>query len=1121
MPSTSFPGRGLGGVRVRTPASYDAQPSRDEGTRALPGEPGYEQAVAKDVLLESLRDTGLERVESIDLTPRRERGIDGKPPANRRGTVSLDVDVPPDQDAVVLLEQDGVYSWHLPTNRAERTRSLGAEPRTAHFEIDVQPVPTRRRRRAVGREPAEAEGPGRPEDARTRGFLGDLVGGAVRAIVFRFVAPAVLDKAVDALEAQVKPGLVHIMGADVASWRRFDRLDELELTGAGPLRLLLFVHGTFSSTLGAFAPLALTPGAEGFVDTLVGAYDAVIGFDHKTLSVDPRANAKELLERLSALGSEREVVIDIVTHSRGGLVTRSFVEEQLPGSGWKAKVDVIVFVAATNAGTHLAHPRRWADLVDMFTNLAVVSAATMALWPGAAPVAAVVGTVVKGIGAFVKYLVAYAAQGQEVPGLQAMVPGGPFVTTLNEHQKGQPDPGTNWYVVSSNFHVDLGDGQHHPPEFPKELAMKLGEGFMDQIFQGDNDLVVDTESMAAIGLPEGGFVKDSLALGTNETVYHTNYFSQLKVIEAIASWLPLGMGAGGQPGDRDLEMAEPPPDLATGGGPPWDFDMPGPDLEIELPDALGEEPVVAAAPGAPPPQPAPAPPAPGAGPAAPQTAAQVAAEMPAEVVVRRKFDVRVRLSRREIEATPGSAADSRTITVDETRPLSVRVVGKKNATVVGPDSDIFTLPAGGGTSELVFTLKASRRGPVTVTVVVLQGTVPLANLMLEGEAVTEPAATVVATSGQVVGDRPLGPDVPELDALPNLQIFEVERGGKVLYEYALRLKPGEPVHRFTSLPLGDRAKYVDGILAQVEDAWTDSGDRPKAFLSRVQDVGATLFEQLFPQEMQEYLWKHRNDLGQLLVYTDEPYMPWELVHLKPPVGPRQKPPRFLAQQGIVRWQLTPFPPPVVRVRSGRAQALVPHYVDPAFQLTEPAFEEQFLTERFGARRVTPTPTGVTKVLRSGRYDLLHFSGHGVADPEDIQAAKVLLAGRRREGHVLPQYLSAANVSENARGRHDSEGGPIVVLNACQVGRGGQQLTTAGGFAKAFLDAGASVFVSCLWSVREQPSRVFVEELYDQLLKGTPIAQASLRAREKARESGDATWLSYVVYARPDAVLDVS
>ena len=69
-----------------------------------------------------------------------------------------------------------------------------------------------------------------------------------------------------------------------------------------------------------------------------------------------------------------ELVIDMITHSRGGLTTRSFVEQVLPPSGWPARVDNIVFVASTHAGTNLASPERWSDLVDLYTNLAAVSA---------------------------------------------------------------------------------------------------------------------------------------------------------------------------------------------------------------------------------------------------------------------------------------------------------------------------------------------------------------------------------------------------------------------------------------------------------------------------------------------------------------------------------------------------------------------------------------------------------------------------------------------------------------------------------------------------------------------------------------------------------------------------
>ena len=282
-----------------------------------------------------------------------------------------------------------------------------------------------------------------------------------------------------------------------------------------------------------------------------------------------------------------------------------------------------------------------------------------------------------------------------------------------------------------------------------------------------------------------------------------------------------------------------------------------------------------------------------------------------------------------------------------------------------------------------------------------------------------------------------------------------------------------------------------------------------------------MFDELFPEDMQAHLWSKRSKVKDLLVYADEPFVPWELVHLKPPTGPREEKARFLAQGGMVRWQAGSFPPREMHVRAGRARSLVPAYKDPLFVLTEPAFEEQFLTDRFQATKVTATPNGVRTLLRSGGFDLFHFSGHGAADPGDILDAKLLLQGLKRAGTVEPQYLGATTVSENASWAKKGAAGPVVVLNACQAGQAGELLTTVGGFAKAFLDAGASAFVSCLWSVKEQPSRLFVEKLYDELLAGTPVSLATTRAREVARKAGDATWLAFVVYARPDAVLVTS
>ncbi len=63
--------------------------------------------------------------------------------------------------------------------------------------------------------------------------------------------------------------------------------------------------------------------------------------------------------------------------------------------------------------------------------------------------------------------------------------------------------------------------------------------------------------------------------------------------------------------------------------------------------------------------------------------------------------------------------------------------------------------------------------------------------------------------------------------------------------------------------------------------------------------------------------------------------------------------------------------------------------------------------------MTATPNGVRTLLRSGGFDLFHFSGHGAADPDDILDAKLLLQGLKRAGTVEPQYLGATTVSENA------------------------------------------------------------------------------------------------------------
>jgi len=95
---------------------------------------------------------------------------------------------------------------------------------------------------------------------------------------------------------------------------------------------------------------------------------------------------------------------------------------------------------------------------------------------------------------------------------------------------------------------------------------------------------------------------------------------------------------------------------------------------------------------------------------------------------------------------------------------------------------------------------------------------------------------------------------------------------------------------------------------------------------------------------------------------------------------------------------------------------------------------------------------------------------------------------------------------------------MVVVNARQSSRQSWQLTAVGGFAQAFLQAGAGIFVGTLWSVVDRPARVFVEALYKALIDGKTLGEAATIAREASGAVEASMWLADAVYGDPNARL---
>jgi len=272
-------------------------------------------------------------------------------------------------------------------------------------------------------------------------------------------------------------------------------------------RTLLFVHGTFSRAHGAFNGL---PG-----DTMLALstmYEKrVIAFDHRTISDDPAENIDWLL---ATIPDGLTLDLDIVCHSRGGLVARSLAERIDPPPGSRRiRVHRTALVGATNNGTILADVGHWNDLVDsLSTVLNIVGIAA--------------GETVDLVLAFVRQIIVNAYP--QLRGLACMVPGGPFLADLNGRPRGQNE----YLVVASNFEP-----------LDQRLTSYFKDFVRDELFgEKPNDSMVRIDSVCGTTTPgEFAEVAEQCLLGDEMGIEHSQYFGTRQVADKLVQWLGAGL----------------------------------------------------------------------------------------------------------------------------------------------------------------------------------------------------------------------------------------------------------------------------------------------------------------------------------------------------------------------------------------------------------------------------------------------------------------------------------------------------------------------------------------------------------------------------------------------------
>ena len=228
----------------------------------------------------------------------------------------------------------------------------------------------------------------------------------------------------------------------------------------------------------------------------------------------------------------------------------------------------------------------------------------------------------------------------------------------------------------------------------------------------------------------------------------------------------------------------------------------------------------------------------------------------------------------------------------------------------------------------------------------------------------------------------------------------------------------------------------------------------------------------------------------VLLLSAEPYVPWELACVDPPLDP-DLPPFLAAQATVGRWvagaRRPPLPPPVetpanaIAVVSGRYENV------PGWRRLEAAEAEAAeLRSRYQAVPVDAVLEDVQRCLRDEPVaDVLHFAVHGNYDPSGGQDGLILTDRRPLDPAVVM-----------ARPMH---GTPFVFLNACQVGSGRRILGDYAGMARAFLWAGAAGVVAPLWSVADSVAKELALRFYGEVFAGIPPAEALRRERATFRD----------------------
>jgi hypothetical protein len=358
--------------------------------------------------------------------------------------------------------------------------------------------------------------------------------------------------------------------------------------------------------------------------------------------------------------------------------------------------------------------------------------------------------------------------------------------------------------------------------------------------------------------------------------------------------------------------------------------------------------------------------------------------------------------------------------------------------------------------------------------------------------------------------EPLPGDQPRADPVDlDLHVTTVRGEGEMVLKYRLSSPSGVVELRPASVhgaALRDPDVYRDRLHRQLENLRKKTGlggeaIDPDQIPRELATLGEFLFEELFPAPLRK-AWSKLRGVRSLRITSDEPWIPWELVK-----APGED--CFCLRFCLSRW--LPDTEPIEGIRITR-MAVIEAAGQSLPRAAGETSELQFLGRELGLevdilQEATLEP--VKDLLLQGGRQLFHFISHG-QDTDAPDDAQLLLT----DGLPLRSIHLVGELADRLRQDH-----PLVVFNACQVGRVGWSLAGLGGFAQRWIHrCGSTAFLGPQWTIDDTGASELVRHFYHGLCDGRPVADALCAARRHLRQKApnDLTWLAYSLYAHPNA-----